>query len=519
MSGLNLARQKECKMATDLTNAHPSYAKMIKLWKLMRDCYEGEAKIKEEGQIYLPPTEGMLLDGMAKGQIGHARYMAYVMRSVFPDLVKEAVEKTIGLLHQKEPTIELPEKLEPLRDKATTSGESLNALLRRINESQLVTGRLGLLGDLPEEVEITEDGIPRIALYDGEDVLNWDDNTESNGMNSLNLVVINETAPQRKGFEWEIKEKYRVLVLGDVDENEAEGTAVYHQGVFDENSFDESALFTPTYRGRILKRIPFVFINTKDIISEVDKPPLEGLARAVLNIYRGEADYRQNIHMQGQETLVIVGGGMGGAGIENDNATRIGTGSKIEVELGGDAKFIGISSSGLSEQREALKSDYSSASLKAGELITTTASQQESGEALRTRLTAQTASLNQIAYAGAAGLENILKIIAEWVDADPDEVKVIPNIEFADFALAGQDLMQIMTAIGMGAPLSVRSIHALCVERGLTNLSFEDELKYIGEERTQEYFANVLGTKTANSNADTEVPDDVKDDIAEDELT
>jgi hypothetical protein len=98
------------------------------------------------------------------------------------------------------------------------------------------------------------------------------------------------------------------------------------------------------------------------------------------------------------------------------------------------------------------------------------------------RIGAQTATLNQIALAGAAALEKLLKMAAEWVGADPDEVRVSPNLEFSNLELTGQDLVAFMTAKNMGAPISNASIHAMLVQRGITSLDYESELDAIEDE-------------------------------------
>src|SRR5690554_4386260 len=105
--------------------------------------------------------------------------------------------------------------MKPLRDQATIHGESLAMLLRRINTEQLITGRLGLLADLPEEPD-PANPMPYIATYIAEAILNWDDAEEVDGYNSLNLVVLDESGFIRDAdFQWKQIKKYRVLQLGE----------------------------------------------------------------------------------------------------------------------------------------------------------------------------------------------------------------------------------------------------------------------------------------------------------------
>jgi hypothetical protein len=276
------------------------------------------------------------------------------------------------------------------------------------------------------------------------------------------------------------------LQLGEIKENEESG-AKYKSGVFSDTNgltFVESDMATPMLRGTTLDFIPFTFINSKDLLSACDNPPLIGLADLCVGIYQSEADYRLSLYMQAQDTLVVMGGVKNPTGLPGEpEAIRTGAGARIDVDQGGDAKYIGFSSDGLAEQRVALENDRKRAQIQAGELIQNNGSQMESGQALSTRFNAQTATLNQLATTAAAGLQNALRQIAKWVGANPDEVKVTPNTEFIDFALNGAEFKALMEAIGMGFPMSEESLHALAADRGLTVMDFVTEMEKVVADR------------------------------------
>lgn len=487
-----------------LESVHPSYADRLHDWEEMRDLYKGERHVKAKGEKYLPATKSMKLDGMGttggRPNLGQEVYDAYRIRAVMPDYVRDAVESYIGMLHKKPPTIELPAALEPLREAATMYGEPLDVLLRRINEEQLVTGRLGLLLDLPPDPD-PADPKPDIALYIAEAGRNWDDGQIDNGKADLNLVVLDESGYRRDGFDWVVITKYRVLDLftpGDTEEQRSKAKPVYRSGAFEVEgggtpTYVESDMELPMIRGVTMEEIPFVFINSKDITNAPDEPPLMGLARLALAIYRGEADYRQNLFQQGQDTLVITGDYKRVSSDPNDiNATasdeplRTGAGSMIHLEQGGTAEYIGIDSQGLAEQRESLENDRKRADAKSGSLAAESASTQESGKAKQTRIAAQTATLKQIALTGAAGLEWLLKAAARWMGADENQVKVTPNLEFGEVTLVPKDIVDAMTARSMGAPLSLESIHQLQADVGLTQFDYQTEKDKVDAERATE---------------------------------
>ncbi len=467
---------------SSIDSRHPLYLEHIEDWEQLRDTYRGERIVKNRGTRYLPYTAGMIADGAAKGPEtpGRKAYDAYRRRAVFPELVKEAVEAMLGVMHHKPPTIELPAAMEPLLERATLRNESLEALLRRINEEQLVTGRVGLLLEVPD----AKPGpvLPHVALYQAEHVINWDDGDRDDvEVDTLQLVVLDESEDERTGdgFEWERIEKYRVLVLGELLDEEADGTgARYRVGVFREKAdYDEAAMLEPSIRGRMAEEVPFVFVNTKDIVAEPDDAPLVGLSNLTLTIYRGEADYRQALFMQGQDTLVTIG-----ATATEGDELRVGAGARIDVPMGGDAKFIGVASSGLPEMRGALENDYARGKERATALLEAVSRAAESGEALRVRVAARTASLNQIAITGAFALQELLRKAARWIGANPDEVIVSPNLDFVSDTMQGSEVVALMTAKGLGAPLSVESIHEHFQARGLTEQTWEEELERMERE-------------------------------------
>ena len=475
---------------------HPYYLRSLEDWIMLRDIYEGERKVKDKGTVYLPATSGMIQDGMDNAlSEGRMAYEAYKTRAVVPDILDDAVNAMLGVMHHKPAVIELPEAMEPLRERATLRNESLQMLLRRINEEQLLTGRVGLLADMtaeptrprtgvmPSGRTIRVDDLPYIALYRTESMINWDAGARDGiEVQNLNIVVLDESGFERetsRTFSWVERKKYRVLVLGETDLNEPTGVGTYRVGVFREDTgleFTETNLIEPSYRGQTLDEIPFTFINACDVVPDPDKPPLLGLGNAVMTIYRGEADYRQSLFMQGQDTLVIAGGNTG------DDVVRTGAGAKIDLPVNASAEYIGVSSDGISEQRTALENDYNRAQQKGGQLMDSVSRNRESGEALTIRVAARTATLNQIALTGAFGLQQSLRQIAKWIGANPDEVTVTPNLDFVDDNFTPDDLVKMITAKNSGAPIALRTIHTWLQNRDVTDLDFEEEVAMIEEE-------------------------------------
>ncbi len=465
-----------------LNDRHPEYVSRLGEWIQMHDTYEGERLVKSKRLDYLPATEGMIQDGMTTpSSPGWKDYDAYLMRAVFHDAVKDAVKAMVGIMHMKPATIKVPKKLEPMLEKATIDGEGLQMLLRRINEAQLTYGRCGLLVDAPTGVDVDKT-MPYIAFYKPINIINWDSSKIDEGQNQLDMVVLDESGFQRVGYSWKQVIKHRVLVRGlpdvltdgsaQIDPSDAFNVCVKVQDIQLPKPED---FFVPSIGGRTLKDIPFVFIGGNDLLPDTEVPPLLGLSNLALAIYRGEADYRQTLYAQGQQTLVVIGGNID----DTDGQLRTGAKGLLDLKIGGDAKYIGVSAQGLAEMRASIKADADKAAQFGVAFLDVGNARGESGEALRVRVAARTTTVSSVAQAAGAGLERVLKYCAQWVGADPNEVVVEPQTDFADQSVAGAALLAFMQAKQLGLPLSLKSMHRMMQLNDMTTLDFDGENEQI----------------------------------------
>src|SRR5690606_8251943 len=116
-----------------------------------------------------------------------AAYDAYKDRAEFPDLVALTVRGAVGTVLDQAAEIELPDALEPLRERATRDGLTLEALHRRIATELMTTGRYGVLPG------IDETGNPYLAGYVAESIINWD----VDGSQTADFLVLDETGQER----------------------------------------------------------------------------------------------------------------------------------------------------------------------------------------------------------------------------------------------------------------------------------------------------------------------------------
>lgn len=469
-------------MPISIESKHPEYSEMYADWRLMRDAYRGERVVKSRNTIYLPYTSSQMEDGAGTrtDATGERAYQSYKMRARFPNFVRESVQMAIGMMHSQPAEFILPPSMQNIR---SSKGEDLQTLLRRIHTEQLVTGRIGLFVDLPVR-PTPETDQPYIATYIPERIINWDDGTKEGTVpQRLNLVVLDESEHERSDFfSWEIERKHRVLVLGDIQPNEQRAT--YRQGLFrDDMGFSEEVLTVPTWRGNTLSHIPFFIANSGDVVPEVDEPPLLDLANMCMTIYRMTADWHQNLFMQGQDTFVTIGGSF-----DETERVRTGAGARIDLPENGDAKYVGVTSGGLTEQRSALEMYERRAGTMGAQTLDSVSRERESGDSLRIRTSARTADLRQVNESGALALQDALRSIAEFMGENPESVEVRPNKEFGEAQLTGQTMVEMATARNQGFPISARSMHEIARKRQMTSLTWEEEIRAAREEEEIEDF-------------------------------
>lgn len=476
---------------------------MVCEWSTIRDAYAGERCVKLKQDKYLPPTTGMCPEWSPAKGYGHcfhsmkpeqiAKYLTYIERAEFPDSMTEMVDTAMGLLWNKDATIELPKRMKYLEDNATEAGESLQEFMMRITLEQLQVQRCGILIDMPKGIK---KGLPRpyLCLYSAESITNWDAGVRfSDAYSTLNLVVLNESTNARINsdidpFTYEWVKQYRVLSLGPVATNESQG--VYSYGQFANGQFDAKGMKVPTILGATLPFIPFYFINGRHCLPCVERPRAVKLANKCVSSYRTSADYEQQLHEQSQETLVLPGG-------DPSKKYAIGSGAVLCPPVDGAAgtKFIGLQGQGLPEMAKAHQNKLVELMQMSGQLVDVRSLQRESGEALATRVSGQTATLASIAKTLGAGMTKCLKDMARLLGADPDEVKVKPNTNFISPELFAKTLVELISAKNQGYPILDEDLHRLAQERGISTRDFDTMMSILKKEPPP---IMATGTPTAN---------------------
>ena len=468
-------------------DTHPSFDRVVPDWLTASDCYEGERAIKEAKEKYLPITSGQRYLGLGTSAArdvngdyrkpGQQLYDAYVARAVFPDLVRQTTEALVGTMLRAEWSINLPDAMMYLLERASARRESLGVLITRILRMILLYGRVGLLNEVrPGSNEVY------IADYHPVKIINWDDNPEGGGTDrQLRAVVLDESRLEINDngrYSWDRTERYRVVRFDDAGKYIAQLYSVQSE---------PTEILTPSLQGEELDYLPFTFCGSVDMTPEPDEVPMLALARIALTIYRTEADYRQALFMSGQDTLVIHGMTAPQEGSDAAGARGqifVGSGSTLYFEgppSEAGANYVGVNSQGLPETRQALENDYVNAQ-QFGLALLTSGSQGEAAETLKTRVAGRTATLGTIVRTAAAALQQQLRWAAAWAGENPEDVLIEPSTDFAPAVVPGSEINQLIAAKFRGMPFSWSTIHDNARRGGITKHTLEEEMELIADE-------------------------------------
>lgn len=380
-------------------------------WQLMRDSVDGESAVKARGETYLPKPGGFKNNPVTEA----ALYSAYLLRAMFPEILAPSVSAMVGIVHGKEIKIEIPSGLEYLHENADGEGLPLDAFHRRITRELLALGGFAVLADAPET-----GGDPFLAGYSRDAVINWD----------TDFFVVNESGYVRNGFAWELKDRYRVFSLVD---------GAYQQDLYEGVNLAQVPVAVKASGGKALDRVPFVIGNARDLSATLETPPLIGVARAALAIYQLSADYRWQLYMSGQETLVAING---------EAPPNIGAGVAWSMmgadSMTPDLKYVSPSCIGIEAHKVAME-DARTVAVQAGARLLEQSEQvQESGAARKMRFASETATLTSIAMNSCAILERALRNVALLKGLPEDSVTVTPPADLLDNTITPADAEALM---------------------------------------------------------------------------
>ena len=406
---------------------HRDYSANVDIWEKCDDFYRGEEAVKDKGTKYLPK-----LSGQTTG-----KYNAYRDRALFYNAVGRTVAALVAAVFAQKTSIKLPKKLEYLIDSATDKGDSLEEVLSRILTREMVTGRTGILAD--------RDGTsqPYLVVYDEVQIINWKIDGE---YQFVVLEEIHEVPDDKDKYKMVEKVMYRELAFQD-------GT--YTMRLWEMKSKSKANLVeevTPTKNGKPMDFVPFACITPSGLNYEVDRPPILDMVNVLATHYRTSADLFNAYHTICIPTPYVTG--VDSKDDEGKDVTlNVGADTAIILpEIASKVGFLEFTGQGVKSVEDALtKMENMLAALGARLVETQKKSFVETAEGVRTRESAAVAVLNSAITSVEASINKILKQIAIWENADPNEVAVTINRDLVKTPLDANMLIALVKSLNDGA--------------------------------------------------------------------
>ena len=259
----------------------PLYLHRAPEWRLMRAFSAGGRALRSVN--YIPPPSDKWED---------ADKLRYANGAGVFNAVMATVDGLSGMVTVKEPTIDVPARMEALRADITGDGRDIDGLVSLMADEAMLVGSVALLVDYPENVEgltrAQADALgsrPVVSVYPIETVLEVR-HAKIGGKSVINRVRLREAREEPNG-EWSNKLVQQVRVLELVD-------GVYQQRLFEklDGGWMQVAEFQPRANGGTWDEIPFVMATADGATFVSPKPPLHELADINLTHIQSSALHR-----------------------------------------------------------------------------------------------------------------------------------------------------------------------------------------------------------------------------------
>ena len=408
---------------------HPDYAGYEKKWVRIRDCIEGSDAVKARRTAYLPKLTGQSTD----------EYNAYLTRALFVSFTDKTLKGLVGLMTEREPNIEAPDEMKPYFEDTDNQGTSFFELLRWVTEEVVAMGRAGLLIDFP-----IEGGRAYTVPYTAENIINW--NTDPL-LRNLNMLVLQEQKywPQPNTAHF-ISRYIEYRLLGISQEGYYEGE-VWRRSATDMSlgSLRKQAIIEPTVRGDPIDIIPFTFITSEGISTDLVKPPMLDIVDVNLSHFRTSADLEHGRHFTALPVPVVTG-------VDSDTPLRVGSEQAwVLPPHTAKAFYLEFTGQGLQSLEGALKEKADQMAIFSTRMMDNSSRGSESPDNVRIRHSSDAANMTRVAETIENAFNRHYNLIKEMEGIPGPPVKITLNKHFLDPRMPAAELREVVKAFTDGA--------------------------------------------------------------------
>lgn len=484
----------------------PELLSVLPAYQLVRDCYHGELAVKGRTTYYATAYHhtqvgnynggGSGISSYAKStylpdpspasepaDIAQRRYETYVDRAVFYNVTKRTIKGMVGAVFAKYPVVSVPDAMAYLDVDVDGSGQTLGQQAKLAMTECLITGRGGLLADMPVSTSAASQADvkggkvrPIIVQYGSESIINWR-YRRVGALNKLSLVVLSESYVESDdGFEQETGEQLLVLRL---DDDNLATSQIYKKSKDGEwvaeainNILDSS--------GARLDTIPFYPFGAVNNDLDIDDIPMYDIAHLNIAHFRDSADYQESMFIAGQPTLVVSGLTQQWVNEVLKDGISIGSRSAPLLPVGANAQLLQAATNGaLMESMQHKEAQMTALGAKlieeGGSTKTATEAAQDNAEESNT--------LTNIAYNISDAYTKAAKMCASYMGYDDADIVVTLNTNFSFAKMTPEQRQQLM-AEWQGGAITWQEYRAALVESEIATIEdAEDARKAIESEQ------------------------------------
>lgn len=444
---------------------HPTYDEWAAAYSKIRDVIKGEDRLKQQGQLYLPRPEGMSAQA----------YADYVKGASFYAVAERTLRGMVGAITRNDPILELPPRIESMRETATFEGNAFDVLLAETVAEVLSIGRFGLLLDYPAS-GARPGQAPFISTFRAEAILDWQEGIV-NGRQTLTMIRLNEDADDLdEGVEQHLvlslEPAYTVRRYHVTTRRNGPGQATTQEVQIGDD-------VTPTVNGAPLWEIPICIVSPYNLKPTVEKPPFLDLCNVNLGHWRNSADYERSLFLTAQPTPVVAG-----AINEKNRPQTIGSGSFWVLPEGSTWGMLEFQGTGIAAIKAAMDDKVSQMASLGARMVNSGKGRNETTDTAKLRTRDELSLLASTVAMVEAALTKLLRIAAEWTQpGTADQVVLKLHRDFVSAQMDAATLTALVKAWQSGA-MSHDSL-LMNLKRGELidpNRSLEEEQTLIEEE-------------------------------------
>jgi hypothetical protein len=291
---------------------------------MIRDCVAGERAIKDNQTMYLPALDSM--DGSG--------YSSYIDRATFFNFSGRTVEAMTGSLMRRRPVIDnIPQRFVANLSKVSRDRKPFHLFSTQVARETIQMGRIGVLVDMPR-TETTQPR-PYMCSYTAENILDWDMDFVDDELVFVRVVLretrrvrnVKQSSGNAITIENQYLPRYRELVLQDGQYIQRVYERADSATDFELNETNLVDTIVPLRQGKPLDFIPFLIVGPRESADNVEKPPIQDIARLNISHYQSYAWLEHGRFFTGFPVYYV----------ESPNG---GDGSEAEFELGSSNVWV-----------------------------------------------------------------------------------------------------------------------------------------------------------------------------------